>query len=190
MFHLGSCKLKFVVFLPELSSVCVLCLSVRSWVEFETSRSRSRVEVRLGSRISQTEVDTPTNQTLLLLLPLLPRVSCCCFSTFFFLSFFFWLHFAHKNTNMATERRLHLFLSMCCCFWLFCYFLFSCGTKEFFFRVLKLAQNNVFCIFFSTRKLTVFRILMMSVWQPLKGFFIPIFLFLVWLKWNLCTKNQ
>lgn len=115
---------------------CVLCLSNRSWVEFETSRRRSRVEVRLGSRISQTEVDTPTNQTLLLLLPLLPRVSCCCFSTFFFSFLFFWLHFAHKNTNMATERRLHLFLSMCCCcFWLFCYFLFSCGTKEFIFFV-------------------------------------------------------
>lgn len=75
----------------------------------------------------------------------------------FFSFLFFWLHFAHKNTNMATERRLHLFLSMCCCcFWLFCYFLFSCGTKEFIFRVLKLAQNNVFCIFFSTLKLTVF----------------------------------
>lgn len=55
---------------------------------------------------------------------------------------------------MATERRLHLFLSMCCCSFVF--FFFSCGTKEFIFRVLKLAQNNVFCMFFLGTKIDSF----------------------------------
>lgn len=107
---------------------CVLYLSVRGWVEFETSRSR--VEVRLGSRISQTEVDTPTKLCFFLFYP----VSCCCFSTFFFSFLFFWLHFAHKNTNMATERRLHLFHVLL----LFCYFFLS-----FFFHV---EQRNLFFV--------------------------------------------
>lgn len=158
-----SCKLKFV-FLPELSSVCAVPSRVCCVCLSEVELNLRRVAVAVGSRFVWVHAYLKLRQTH-------QPTKLCCFFLFYlaslvvvFLRFFsflfiFWLHFAHKNTNMATERRLHLFLSMCCCcFWLFCYFLFSCGTKEFIFRVLKLAQNNVFCIFFSTLKLTVCRI--------------------------------
>lgn len=133
-----SCKLKFV-FLPELSSVCVVpsrvcvCLS-------EVELNLRRVAVAVGSRFVWVHAYLKLRQTH-------QPTKLCCFFLFYlaslvvvFLRFFFfpffWLHFAHKNTNMATERRLHLFLSMCCCcFWLFCYFLFHVEQRNLFFFV-------------------------------------------------------
>lgn len=70
------------------------------------------------------------------------RLLLLFFFVFFSFLFFFWLHFAHKNTNMATERRLHLFLSMCCCcFWLFCYFLFFMWNKGIYFSCAEISTK-------------------------------------------------
>lgn len=112
----------------------------------------------LGSRTTQTEVDTQNSASSSLLFYNI-SACCCCLSTFF-LFFFFWLHFAQRRlikTQIWRPREASLSSLVPCAaaavllfsllLFSFFHFSFSVDKGILFFVCSKLAQNNIFRIF-------------------------------------------